>query len=514
MEELLLYLVQQGFLNPGDQLIPINLPPEENTDQRIRVRQLISYLLEDLVGVKNALPAKMFTERYPAVKYPTSIRKKYSQFGLQLEDLVIWKLQQLYSTFSGAKRLKDVMSEELLVGCLSEKDIGIHLGKITKQLQIINDYFEANFPPSKIHKVAAEVELSHGIVVGHPDLVVWTSPDNVVIFDVKVFWAMKLSTSREIRAQLSIYATLARSQNLECQRVGVILPWLRDPPVRIYDISKWDSQLLLKKAEACAEKVRRTPANHLKWSALLRQYNVGSHISKNDALKVIRSGETKTPFQIFLYGNNPSASTEQKGRNSFSSMFRGKLFPFKNYNAFVHAPYNLNLASEETYVVTAAKMYLGDAYRYGFRGVIFHVGHHANADVGVSIMAKTITQILSSAHPETPFILETPCGNKNELLPTPESFGEFLMRFPETLCGACLDTCHVFVSGYIPLVYIDKMGSASDRICLFHFNGSRKKQGCHADGHGHVTRIQNIPDEQLMSVLEIAKKWEVCSVTE
>ena len=130
-------------------------------------------------------------------------------------------------------------------------------------------------------------------------------------------------------------------------------------------------------------------------------------------------------------------------------------------------------------------------------------------------MERNIRKVLSVVSIHTPFILETPCGNKNELLSTPEEFGEFICRFPELKLGACVDTAHTFVSGFYPLDYIERLSQdAKDRVCLLHFNGCRKKHACHSDGHAHVTRPQNIPDEQLIGVLEIAEKWGICSVTE
>ena len=372
-------------------------------------------------------------------------------------------------------------------------------------------YFKDTFP--KVHKVEAGLEFEHNGIVGHPDLVVWLSPTNIVIFDVKVFAMMNVTKSRAIRAQLASYVALARSKNLVCDTVGVIMPWQRDPPVKTYSVKCWNSSHLLNVALSSAEKVRMEPAQRMKWTDLLQNYNVGSHVHKDDAWNLVNSKlSTTTPFQIFLYGNNPSPATEQKGRKTWEREILKH--SFSSYNAFVHAPYNLNLASEEPYVISAAKMYLRDAANFGFKGVVFHVGHHKDPTEGVEIMERNLNEILLASCPETPFILETPCGSQNELLSTPEEFGEFLLRFKEQLLGGCLDTCHVFVSGYSPMEYLEKMKRASERICLIHFNGSRKKKGCRADGHSHVTYVQNIPDEELVAILEVSKEWNVCSVTE
>jgi hypothetical protein len=66
----------------------------------------------------------------------------------------------------------------------------------------------------------------------------------------------------------------------------------------------------------------------------------------------------------------------------------------------------------------------------------------------------------------------------------------------------------------MPLDYIERIDREIDRVCLVHFNGSRKSYGCCADGHGHVTRIQNIPDSDLIGLLEISTKLNIPCLTE
>ena len=502
MDDLLSFLIEQGIIV---HVAHSNIPLEN----RVRVRQLIPYLLEELVGTKLVLPPRVFTEKYTGVKYPHSVtsKKAYSKFGLEMEDLVLGKLFELYTLKFKAER--NPSTTQLT---LTEKEHDTYSSQIVEQLDDISNYFSEYFPPKKIHHASVGIEFVHNTISGHPDLVIYLSPTEVVIFDVKVFATMGMSKSREIKAQLSLYVALARSQGLVCNKAGIIMPWRRKPSVQLYDVSKWKSETLLEVASLAAEKVRAEPIQRIKWTNLLREYNVGSHVHKNDALRLIATkAPTSVPFQLFLYGNNPSADREQKARKEWMKVPH---LAFKNYDAYVHAPYNLTLALEEDYIVPAVRMYLEDAARCGFKGVVFHTGHHSNMKLGVENMKKNMQQILEYACPETPFILETPCGNNNELLSTPETFAEFVLNFPERLLGVCLDTCHVFVSGYLPMEYVRRLGSASDRICLIHFNGSRKKKGCHADGHGHVTRVQNIPDEELIPILEKAKEWEISSITE
>jgi deoxyribonuclease-4 len=156
-----------------------------------------------------------------------------------------------------------------------------------------------------------------------------------------------------------------------------------------------------------------------------------------------------------------------------------------------------------------------DGLEYGFKGVVFHVGHHSNPKRGLELMEQRINEILDVVEPECLFILETPCGHANELLSTPEEFATFIKKFPLLKFGACVDTCHVYVSGTMPIDYISRLGSQADRVCLIHFNGSRKQFGQCVDGHCHVTNVcQRLPEEELIEVLKLARAWEVDCVTE
>src|SRR5438132_1226804 len=100
MEDLIRLLIEQGVINSDVQLIPIDLSLFSEESTSCRVRQIVPYLLEELVGVKNALPPKFFTEKYSTVKYPYSVVKKkgYSAFGLEMERLVLQRLSKLYAT--------------------------------------------------------------------------------------------------------------------------------------------------------------------------------------------------------------------------------------------------------------------------------------------------------------------------------------------------------------------------------------------------------------------------------
>lgn len=466
----------------------------------IRVRQLIPYLMIGLEK-KDAYPKKVITQKYENVSYPSSIKKNnsYSEFGIQLEKFVLLRLQKIYKD-----KFLDVEDHDSSqdLDCLSEKDKIKYFEEILKYVDNIEIYFKKYYPYEKISKIVSHLELNVGNLVGHPDIIIFNTDNKIDILDVKVFYKLngRGKDGKCIRLQLSLYAMLAREMGFECNKIGIVMPWKRDPVVEIFDISKWDSSKMLNISKETVNKVILTPEHRFKWCSLLNAYNVGTHIEKKELDLTYKN----TPFQIFLYGNNPSNELEEKGRKSLVKDI------YSDGIVYIHAPYNLNLAIDKDYVINACKNYLKDAEKVGAKGVVFHVGHCDDEDEGIEIMYKNLSEILSNN--KVPFILETPCGNKNELLNTPTKFKFFIDKFKNKNLKVCVDTCHVFVSGFQLDEYINTLDTSS--IKLFHFNGSRKEFNSKVDGHMHVTEIQNIPEEKLLYVLNYSKKYNIDILTE
>ncbi len=510
----------------------------QSSMETVRVRQTIPYITMDsygMTGKKSPFPVKVCTTRYPAVKYPYSVvkNKAYSQFGIDMEREVARAIRGSHDSFLADSEIPD--SD---FSYLSDKDVIKYKPQIKEYVDTVASHFCKTYQPDDVNFIryqdyfyiksqnSMDGNGVHQVLEGHPDLVVWLSDTEVVIYDVKVFARTTHDINRQIRTQLSMYAALARAQGITVNTIGVIMPWARSPPVVEFDISKWDHTALLKLGIQAIPKVLYEDTHFQNWSMMLILANVGSHIRKETAEKISKCPHpVPKPFQIFLYGNNPSFDMETKGR---AALYKNPP-DYTRHNIFIHAPYNVVLCidpSQTDWVVTAAQNYMRDATAIGARGVVFHTGHHPDSNTGIGILGKNLTRVLEVVDPRTPFLLETPCGNKNELLATPWEFSDFILQYPSDLVGVCVDTCHVFVSGHQPEDYIlalhtnddldspSLVDSAEERIRLIHFNGSCKTLGCHADGHAHPTTINNISDDQLVGVLEYAMKRNIPCVTE
>jgi endonuclease IV len=515
----------------------------------IRTRQVIPYVLQRSVGEK-LFPPKTFTEKYPKVTYPGSLKQRYSEFGLALEAILTSRLAvaygdrfiivtddgdfasdeaSIFTSFTSldpdeADKILTKFASKILSSLVSAKDLQTTLDFVESGSRACVKRFVKEFPPREVKSLRYGYEMICSIprrtgLSGHPDFMVFMK-DHVVPIDCKVFYGSTGASrdAKAIKAQISIYAALAREEGLKVKRVGLILPWKRnESPLALYDVEKWDHVPLLNLSVKCTKFVLREPETYAWWETHKAKYNVGNHITKEDALELHDKGKkTRVPFQIFLCGNMGRFCSEEK---TIGKMIEDGV-NFVMYNAFVHAPYSLNLC-QKTFksggsVVDVCITYYEAAYALGFKGIVYHVGFHSSEEEGLKRQKKNLETIIKRVGlkklKRCPILLETPCGNKRVVLSTPRSFSRFIESMPEGI-DVCLDTCHVFVAGYGPQEYLEKF-KARDRIRLIHFNGSWKPKGVCADAHATLFKPQMIPLSDLEYVLDFSKRNKAFCVVE
>jgi deoxyribonuclease-4 len=163
-----------------------------------------------------------------------------------------------------------------------------------------------------------------------------------------------------------------------------------------------------------------------------------------------------------------------------------------------HAPYTLNLASGKEDVRTFGMNMLRDdldrmeqlpAYLYNF-----HPGSHVKdgVEIGVERIVTALNEVMTGDETTT-ILLETMAGKGSEV---GRNFGELKsilseLAYPEKF-GICMDTCHVYDSGYdvrgnLQQV-LDDFDSALglEKIRAIHLNDSKFGLGSHKDRHAGV----------------------------
>ena len=163
-----------------------------------------------------------------------------------------------------------------------------------------------------------------------------------------------------------------------------------------------------------------------------------------------------------------------------------------------HAPYTLNPASSDAKVRDFAYRCLGEdiARMECFPNQVynFHPGSHVGSGIpeGITQTATLLNDVMTAAQ-STTVLIETMSGGGSEIGGTFEQIADLLSRIREQgKIGVCLDTCHVFATGYDVKNDLDGVLEAFDRIIglryllALHINDSLFDLGSHKDRHARV----------------------------
>ena len=178
--------------------------------------------------------------------------------------------------------------------------------------------------------------------------------------------------------------------------------------------------------------------------------------------------------------------------------------------ALVHAVYLVNLASpnKELYgkSVATLRSTVDAACAIGADAVVFHVGSHQGAgfEAGLERVAPALREALDRCSDTTWLLMENSAGAGGTIGRSIEELAalyEALDRHPRL--GICLDSCHLFVSGYdvtdraaLDAVLAEVDGSIGlDRLRALHVNDSKAPAGSNRDRHDNV--LEGLMGERL-----------------
>ena len=168
-----------------------------------------------------------------------------------------------------------------------------------------------------------------------------------------------------------------------------------------------------------------------------------------------------------------------------------------------HAPYTLNACSAQPSVLEFARLTMaddlsrmehtpGNCYN-------FHPGSHVGQGIekGICQISEILNEILTPEQ-HTTVLLETMAGKGSEVGRTFEELKSILDQVVlKEHMGVCLDTCHVWDSGYDIVNHLDEVITQFDNIIglkklkAIHLNDSLNPLGAHKDRHacigeGHI----------------------------
>ncbi len=229
---------------------------------------------------------------------------------------------------------------------------------------------------------------------------------------------------------------------------------------------------------------------------------IGAHVSIRGGLpRAIERGASLSceAIQIFtknqLQWKSPHLKLEQ------SMEFYRKWRDSNIKEVVAHASYLINLASEgelRSKSILAAIDEVMRCRELGIKYLVLHPGSHGGAGVkdGLARVVDALQEVLLRTEDvKTKLLLETTAGEGFSLGGDLSHF-EFLFSSLDEhpRLGLCLDTCHLFASGYelASRESYERLISTVDkyvgigRVGCWHLNDSRYERGSKKDRHAHI----------------------------
>ncbi len=167
----------------------------------------------------------------------------------------------------------------------------------------------------------------------------------------------------------------------------------------------------------------------------------------------------------------------------------------------VHALYLLNLASPDDALyeksVATLRSTVDAACAIGAEAVVFHVGSHMGAgfETGLRRVVPALRQALERCDDTTWLCMENSAGAGGTIGRSLEELAALYAALDQhPRLGVCLDSCHLFVSGYDvtdPAVLDEVVESVDsliglDRLRCLHVNDSKAPLGSNRDRHENI----------------------------
>lgn len=169
---------------------------------------------------------------------------------------------------------------------------------------------------------------------------------------------------------------------------------------------------------------------------------------------------------------------------------------------YVHTPYFINLASPEKQIressVNIVRQELERSSVLEVKYVMTHIGSAKNVERGAALenVVDSLNRILGNYQGGTRLLLENTAGQGSTIGASFEEIAEILRRAGHEDLGVCVDTAHVFASGYDirtaedikTLVEIIRGTVTQEKVKLIHGNDSKVAFNSGKDRHEHIGR--------------------------
>lgn len=186
----------------------------------------------------------------------------------------------------------------------------------------------------------------------------------------------------------------------------------------------------------------------------------------------------------------------------------------EGYESYIHTPYYINFASKNNRIyhgsINVVREELERGSKLGVKYVMTHMGSardHVTDPDALEAPPSAIKQAIeglkqvfkkrpanSAGEQQTQLLLEISAGAGTVLGDSFDELAQLLDGLGRDDVNICLDTCHMFASGYdlrTKQALDETMGQFKkilglERLKLVHLNDSKKELGAHRDLHEHI----------------------------
>jgi deoxyribonuclease IV len=228
---------------------------------------------------------------------------------------------------------------------------------------------------------------------------------------------------------------------------------------------------------------------------------IGAHVSPAGGLpKAIERGEALGARAIQIFNQSPRQWRPTSHSEESIAAFREALDASPIEAVLIHAVYLLNCASEDPDIraksLTSLTHSLRIGQQIGATGVVLHPGSAKTGDVRTAIAraGETIGEALAESE-GCPLHLENTAGTGGTLGRSVQELADLLEAAGGgARLGLCLDSCHLFASGYDIRTrggmdgLLEEISAkvGLERLGSLHLNDSQTPVGANRDRHANV----------------------------
>jgi deoxyribonuclease-4 len=230
---------------------------------------------------------------------------------------------------------------------------------------------------------------------------------------------------------------------------------------------------------------------------------IGAHVSPaGGPANAVKRGEERACRSIQIFNQNPRAWRSRVYSDDEVKAFHAAMEGSNVEALVIHAVYLLNCASEDPEIrdksLAALTVALNAGAQLGAVGVVLHPGSALKdggpADEALTRAAKVIKEALKESD-TCPLLLEDTAGAGGTLGRSFEELASLIDQAGgQKRLGVCLDSCHLFASGYDVRTretlseVIDDFDRVvgCDRLRVLHINDSVTGLGSNRDRHANL----------------------------